>query len=379
MDKIAKARLAAMQKQKLEEELMRCKAKPDILNTSSMIARSIERAPVHMRADSIIKRKEYKLERLRREQELERAEKENQELTFHPIINEIPGLVSGDVVSRLSDWEQKRNESMMQSRYDYLTKEKEVVTFRPQLNRESQLILHEKGNMMYPVEQRLLKQHEQHLKQMSTAREKSLPSFKPKICKKTILKGSKSKFLNDISMTSHRSGKSGEITPIAMAKDLLYVPMNEEEGRSPRPSKSQPPPPKMGKSGAMMSRPQANDKQAIARRPQRSMQNQPQASFALKPATMYKNKTNNSIVIDFTANGGDGPGIGKVLDFSFDEGETYQASDNSMMTWKNSVQSKNFGLSTRDNSRYFNQSHSVINDVEYTPELDEIINQIKKR
>ena len=137
-------KIAAMQYQKYKEELAALKAKPEISLNSKLLASNRSRTPIYMRTNEVLKRKEANLEKLRKEIEEQRHEKDP-EPTFQPNIKRRDPYdrprTAKEFANHVFAWQSKKNEFLQKEQYETITREMETLTFKPFINPKSRQLV----------------------------------------------------------------------------------------------------------------------------------------------------------------------------------------------------------------------------------------------
>ena len=141
-----KEQQAARQYRRYMEELATLKSKPDINETSKVLATKKAKMPIHKRTGQVLEEKQRNLEKLKEEVE-SRKEKLP---SFHP---ELPSRIRNpsevrsvrEFTKQVYTWQAKKNEAIQKGQHETMTRELDDVTFRPLINQKSR-VLAEKVN-----------------------------------------------------------------------------------------------------------------------------------------------------------------------------------------------------------------------------------------
>lgn len=120
------------------------KSKPDI-NKSS---RKINILPLSQRSEEIIELKRQKISRMSEQINKERTDFIEKELTFHPCIIKDPDTSAKDfegILSRMKEYEGKKNIRAMMKKEEVEEKMKEILTFKPNLCENSVRLMADLG------------------------------------------------------------------------------------------------------------------------------------------------------------------------------------------------------------------------------------------
>ena len=143
-----------MQYQKYKEELSGLQSKPEISLTSKLIAQYKVNKPINKRVKEVLDRKEENLRKLTEEVQENKKAKEP-ELTFKPDINRKKigtekTRTAKEFQTQIYAWQLRKTETIQREQYDNLTKEQEELTFKPVINEKSKrMILHKVKNINY--------------------------------------------------------------------------------------------------------------------------------------------------------------------------------------------------------------------------------------
>ena len=142
----SREKIAAKQFLKHKEEIAQMKMKPYINESSKMLLRDKDIAPIHQRVDEVLEQKEFAIQRMKEEAIRINEEKLMGPCTFHP--DTLNKSRSRSEIRSVSDyakehytWQMKKNEALEKHRFDLLVKEMDGVTFKPEINKNSRQIV----------------------------------------------------------------------------------------------------------------------------------------------------------------------------------------------------------------------------------------------
>src|SRR5689334_10159845 len=114
-------KLASMQYQKYKEEIAMLKAKPEISINSRMLVNNRVKQPVYMRTTAVLKKKADNLERLKRDVEDRKRQKEIEaipEWVLRPKPYDARPRSANEFLNHVFSWQTKKNEFLQREQYE---------------------------------------------------------------------------------------------------------------------------------------------------------------------------------------------------------------------------------------------------------------------
>jgi len=151
LDNKKREKIAAKQFQQYKQELSALRSKPQISLNSRIIAEQKRSVPIYERTQMIMKQKEENINKLRRELE---ARREDRDLspTFHPDLsftkryNYEKQRTLKEFTAQMYAWQHRKNEALQKEQYENIARELSELTFKPKINNKSRSIAQKVDN-----------------------------------------------------------------------------------------------------------------------------------------------------------------------------------------------------------------------------------------